>query len=90
MLHTLVHLELTDDWQHMIDSTIVRGHSQAAGVKGGPSKRALIEARRLYEQKTTPAATVRDALLAQLEHLVRNASGTMGRKSLICRAVTAD
>ena len=29
-LETLVDLGLTDDWQHMIDSTIVRGHSQAA------------------------------------------------------------
>ncbi len=24
---TLVELRLTDDWQHMIDSTTVRGHS---------------------------------------------------------------
>ncbi|MGE4374018.1 MAG: transposase [Xanthobacter sp.] len=34
LLETLVELGLTDDWQHMIDSTIVRGHSQAAGAKG--------------------------------------------------------
>ncbi|MDV3480234.1 IS5 family transposase, partial [Sphingobium yanoikuyae] len=26
MLQTLVDLGLTDDWQHMIDSTTVRGH----------------------------------------------------------------
>ena len=31
LLETLVELGLTDDWQHMIDSTTVRGHSQAAG-----------------------------------------------------------
>jgi len=35
MLATLVDLGLTDDWQHKIDSTIVRGHSQAAGAKKG-------------------------------------------------------
>ncbi len=34
LLETLVELGLTDDWQHMIDSTTVRGHSQAAGAKG--------------------------------------------------------
>ena len=33
-LDTLVDLGLTDDWRHMIDSTAVRGHSQAAGSKG--------------------------------------------------------
>ncbi|MGQ2964012.1 MAG: transposase, partial [Agrobacterium sp.] len=27
LLETLVELGLTDDWQHMIDSTTVRGHS---------------------------------------------------------------
>jgi len=31
----LVDLGLTDDWQHMIDSTSVRGHVSAAGGKGG-------------------------------------------------------
>ncbi|WSH23716.1 IS5 family transposase (plasmid) [Rhizobium ruizarguesonis] len=35
LLETLVELGLTDDWQHMLDSTIIRGHSQAAGAKGG-------------------------------------------------------
>jgi len=35
MLATLVDLGLTDDWQHMIDGTIVRGHSQAARAQGG-------------------------------------------------------
>ncbi len=34
LLETLLELGLTDDWQHMIDSTTVRGHSQAAGAKG--------------------------------------------------------
>lgn len=31
LLQTLVDMGLTDDWQHMIDSTIVRGHVSAAG-----------------------------------------------------------
>lgn len=35
LLETLVELGLTDDWQHMINSTTVRGHSQAAGAKRG-------------------------------------------------------
>ena len=64
MLATLVDLGLTDDWQHMIDSTIVRGHCQAAGVKGGPARRALVEAAAALRAKSTPAVTVRDTLLA--------------------------
>lgn len=34
LLPTLVDPGLTDDWQHMIDSTSVRGHVAAAGEKG--------------------------------------------------------
>lgn len=64
MLATLVDLGLTDDWQHMIDSTIVRGHSQAAGAKGGLARKALVEAAAALRAKSTPAVTVRDALLA--------------------------
>jgi transposase len=64
LLETLVELGLTDDWQHMIDSTTVRGHSQAAGAKGGLIRRALVEAAVALRAKSTPAQTVRDALLA--------------------------
>jgi hypothetical protein len=35
---TLVELGLTDNWQHVIDTTTIRGHSQAAGAKGFWSK----------------------------------------------------
>ncbi|MCT2401178.1 IS5 family transposase [Novosphingobium sp. HK4-1] len=35
ILATLMELGLTDDWQHMIDSTTVRGHVSAVGGKGG-------------------------------------------------------
>jgi len=64
LLETLVDLGLTDDWQHMIDSTIVRGHSQAAGAKGGLIRKALVEAAAALRAKSTPAQTVRGALLA--------------------------
>jgi len=64
LLETLVDLGLADDWQHMIDSTTVRGHSQAAGAKGGLIRRALVEAAAALRAKSTPAPTVRDALLA--------------------------
>ena len=43
LLETLVEMGLTDDWQHMIDSTTVRGHSQAAGAKGEKAVDQLIE-----------------------------------------------
>ena len=64
LLETLVDLGLADDWQHMIDSTIVRGHSQAAGAKGGLIRKALVEAAAALRAKSTLAQTVRDALLA--------------------------
>ncbi len=64
MLETLVELGLTDNWQHMIDSTSVRGHSQAAGAKGGLIRKALVEAAAALRAKSTPAQTVRGALLA--------------------------
>ncbi len=62
LLDTLVGLGLADDWQHMVDSTAVRGHSQAAGAKGGLARRALVEAAEALRAKSTPARTVRDAL----------------------------
>ena len=64
LLETLVELELTDDWQHMIDSTTVRGHSQAAGAKGGLIRRLLVDHAAALRQKSTLAQTVRDALSA--------------------------
>ncbi|WP_280514941.1 transposase [Aureimonas sp. ME7] len=64
MLETRVELGLTDDWHHMIDSTTVRGHSQAAGAKGGPIRRALVEAAAALRRRSTPEHTVRGALLA--------------------------
>ena len=64
ILETLVDLGLTDNWQHMIDSTTVRGHSQAAGAKGGLTRKALVEAAAALRAKSTPAVTIKDALLA--------------------------
>jgi transposase len=59
MLETLVELGLTDDWQHMVDSTSVRGHSQAAGAKGGLIRKVLVEAAAALRARSTPAQTVR-------------------------------
>jgi len=33
LLETLVDFWFADNWQHVIDSTMVRGHSQASGQK---------------------------------------------------------
>jgi len=64
MLATLVEFGLTDDWQHMIDSTTVRGHVSAAGAKGGLIRRLLVDHAAALRAKSTPAVTIRDALLA--------------------------
>ena len=64
MLQTLVDLGLTDDWQHMIDSTSVRGHSQAAGARGGLIRRLLVDHAAASRAKSTPDVTIRDALSA--------------------------
>lgn len=64
MLETLVELGLTDNWQHMIDSTTIRGHSQAAGARGGLIRKVLVEAAAALRAKSTPAQTVKDALSA--------------------------
>jgi transposase len=62
ILATLVELGLTDDWQHMIDSTTVRGHVSAVGGKGGLVRRLLVDHAAALRAKSTPAATIRDAL----------------------------
>ncbi len=54
LLQTLVDLGRTDDWQHMIDSTTVRGHVSAVGGKGGGCERFWSIARRLYVQGPRP------------------------------------
>lgn len=46
LLESLVEFGLADDWQHMIDSTTVRGHSQAAGANVWPAPvQAMIRVR---------------------------------------------
>jgi len=64
LLQTLVDPGLTDDWQHMIDSSTVRGHSQAAGGKEGLLRRLLIDHAAALRARSTPDRTVRDALSA--------------------------
>lgn len=61
---TLVELGLTDDWQHMIDSTTVRGHVSAVGGKGGLVRRLLVDHTAAFRARSTPAVTIRDALSA--------------------------
>ncbi|WP_018979409.1 transposase, partial [Saccharibacter floricola] len=64
LLDTLVDLGLTDDWQHMMDNTVVRAHSQAAGAKGGHIRRVLVAAAADLRAKSMPVQTVKGALLA--------------------------
>lgn len=64
ILATLVELGLTDDWQHMIDSTIVRAHVSAVGGKGGLLRRLLVDHAAALRARSTPAVTIKDALSA--------------------------
>jgi transposase len=62
ILETLVELGITDDWkEQMVDSTSVRGHSQAAGAKGGPARKALVARAAVLRQKFMQERTARDA-----------------------------
>jgi hypothetical protein len=63
-LLTLVDIGLTDDWQHMIGSTIVRGHAQAAGAEGGPLRKLLVDHAAALRATFTPAVTIKDGLSA--------------------------
>jgi transposase len=63
LLQTLVDLGLTDDWQHMIDSTSVRGHVSAAGGKG-LVRTLLVDHAAALRAKSTPDATIKDCLSA--------------------------
>ncbi len=64
LLETLVELGLTDDWMHMIDTTTVHAHFQAAGGKGGLLRTRLVEAAAALRRRSTPVLMVRDAPLA--------------------------
>ena len=64
LLQTLVDLGLTDDCQHMIDRTSVRGHVSAAGGKGGQLRTLLVDHAAALRARSTPAATIRDCLSA--------------------------
>ncbi|MBS1029135.1 IS5 family transposase [Gluconobacter albidus] len=64
LLQTLLDLGLTDNWQHMIDSTVIRAHSQATGAKGGLIRRLLVGRAAALRAKSMPDVTIRDALSA--------------------------
>ena len=62
LLETLVDLGITEDWRvQMVDSTVVRGHSQAAGAKKGARMRGLVEAAAASRARPTCVATVSGA-----------------------------
>jgi transposase len=63
-LQTLVDLGPNDDWQHMINSTTVRGHVSAAGGKGGAVRMLLVDHAAALRAKSTPDRTIKDALSA--------------------------
>lgn len=61
LLQTLVGLGLTDDWQHMINSTTLRGHVWAAGGKGGALRMLLVDPAAALRAQSTPAQTIKEA-----------------------------
>jgi len=62
---TLADLGLADSWQHMLDSAVVRAHSQATGGKGGGLiRRVLVDHAAASRAKATPDATISDVLSA--------------------------
>jgi len=61
LLEALVELGITDDWTtQMVDSTSVRGHSQAAGAKRGVLIKDLVEAAAAIRARSTSVPTVSD------------------------------
>ena len=64
LLQTLVELGLTDDWQHLIDSTTARGHVSAAGGKGGLVRRLLVDRAADLRARSMLVGTIKDALSA--------------------------
>lgn len=72
LLQTLVDLRLTDDWQHMVDSTVVRAHSQATGAKGGLIRRLLVGHAAALRVKSMPDVTIKDTLSALPLPVVRS------------------
>ena len=56
LLETLVELGLTDDWQHMLDSTTVRG-----GCAAGAEDAGFGRSRGGFTARSTPVRTVRNA-----------------------------
>jgi transposase len=72
ILETLVELGLTDNWAHMMDTTTIRAHAQAAGGKGGFIRMLLVEAVAAFRQKSTPDRTIRDVLSALSSQAARS------------------
>ena len=61
LLETLVELGITDEWKvQMVDSTVVRAHSQAAGAKGGLKVRDLVARAAALRARSTSGPTASD------------------------------
>ena len=78
LLQTLVDLGLTDDWRHMIDSTTVRCHWQAAGARGDSQSGLWSKPQWLYEQN--PRARRRPGSRARLRADRRRGVGLHRRR----------
>lgn len=72
VLETLVELGLTDDWAHMMDTTTVRAHAQAAGGKGGLIQTLLVEAAAAFRRRSMPERTVKAVLSALSSQAVKS------------------
>lgn len=63
LLETLVEVGITHEWRtQMVDSTVVRAHSQAAGAKGGSKIRDLVDRAAVLRAKSTCGPTPSDVL----------------------------
>ncbi|MCW2265909.1 tagatose-1,6-bisphosphate aldolase non-catalytic subunit AgaZ/GatZ [Gluconobacter cerinus] len=61
---TLVDLGPTNNWPHMVDSTVVRAHSQAAGAEIKLIRRLLVDHVVTLRAKSMLDMALRDALWA--------------------------
>lgn len=64
LLQTLVDLELTDNWQHRVDGTVVGAHSQAIGAKEVLILKLLVGHAAALRARSIPDVRIRDVLSA--------------------------
>ena len=82
VLQTLSELAQPDRRRHMIDSTIVRAHQNAAGVKGGIKTRRLWAVRaEASRPKSTPAVTAKAGRWASSSPAVKSMTDKRSSRS---------